>query len=217
MPKGPVPVDSQVALERRGFLKQLFAIAAGGAALGSLARKAEAETMSTQPFLGEIMLFAGDFAPRGWALCNGQLLSINQNQGLFSLLLTRYGGNGQTTFALPDLRGRAPIHAGQGPGLTSRVLAEQGGAEAHVLTVAEMPAHSHAASAHAGNGTSASPAGQLPARDPSAVPHYGSGADTTLGPGAIGAAGGDQPHNNMQPYLVVHYCIATQGIFPVAD
>lgn len=214
MPKGPVPVGTQVALERRGFLKRLLAIAAGGVALGSLARKAEAETMSSQPYLGEIMLFAGDFAPRGWALCNGQLLSINQNQALFSLLLTRYGGNGQTTFALPDLRSRAPIHAGQGPGLTDRVLGEQDGVEAHALSIAEMPAHSHAAFAHSENGTSASPAGRFPARDPSAVPHYGPGADTALAPGAIGVAGGDQPHNNMQPYLVVNYCIALQGIFP---
>lgn len=201
---------------RRSFLKRMLGLVAGGAALGagSLLPRGEAEAAATDPYLGEIMLFAGNYAPRGWARCDGQLLPINQNQALFSLLGTTYGGNGVTTFALPDLRGRAPIHAGQGPGLTDRPLGEQGGEESHTLTQAEMPLHTHPARARSGNGTSASPAGLLPARDPSGTPHYGAGADVTLALDAIGAAGGDQPHNNMQPYLTVTFCICLAGVFP---
>jgi microcystin-dependent protein len=210
--EGPAPAAG-AASDRRGFLKRMLAVVAGGAAAGTLLAPGEAEA-GVDPFVGEIMLFAGNYAPRGWALCNGQLLPINQNQALFALLGTTYGGNGVTTFALPDLRGRVPMHAGQGPGLSNRLLGEQAGAETHTLTVAEMPAHSHAASARAGNGTSASPGGLLPARDPAGTPHYGSGPDTTLAPEAIGVAGGSQPHENMQPYLVINYCIALQGVFP---
>ena len=212
MPSDTRPDPSPDAVERRGFLKRLFAIAGGGAALAALAPK-EAEA-SVDPFLGEIMLFAGNYAPRGWAECNGQLLPINQNQALFSILGTTYGGNGQTTFALPDFRGRAPIHVGQGPGLTDRVLGESGGVESHVLTVAEMPAHSHPAFARSTNGTSANPSGLFPARDPAGTPHYGPDADALLAPGAIGPAGADQPHDNMQPYLTIMFCICLQGVFP---
>ena len=201
-------------IERRGLLKKALAVVAGGVALGTVFGRAEAETASVDPYLGEIMLFAGSYIPRGWAACNGQLLSIVQNQALFGLLGTRYGGNGVTTFALPDLRGRVPIHAGQGVGLSDRQVGESGGEEFHVLTSAELPAHTHPAFAHDGMGTSASPAGLLPAQDPSGVPHYGSGADAVLAANAVGAAGGDQPHNNMQPYLVITYCISLQGPYP---
>src|SRR5687767_13668660 len=141
-------------------------------------------------------------------------LAPKEAEALFSLLLPRYGGNGQTTFALPDFRGRAPIHAGQGPGLTNRIVGEAGGVEAHALTVAEMPAHAHGAFARSLNGTSASPAGHVPARDPSGTPHYGPDADVLLSANAIAPAGGDQPHENMPPFLTVIFLISLQGIFP---
>ena len=207
-------LEDETPIERRGLLKRALAVLAGGVALGATFRQAEADTTGIDPFLGEIMLFAGDFVPRGYAACNGQLLPIAQNQALFSLLGTTYGGNGQTTFALPDLRGRVPIHVGQGPGLSDRILGEVGGEEAHTLTVAEMPGHTHVMTARSGNGTTASPAGALFARDGADVPHYGAGADTQLSPGAIAVAGGSQPHNNMQPYLALQYCIALTGVFP---
>jgi microcystin-dependent protein len=187
---------------------------AAGAGVGTLVTRPEEAAAGTNPYLGEIMLFAGATPPSGWALCNGQLLSIAQNMALFQLIGTTYGGNGTTTFALPDLRGRAPIHAGQGPGLSNRVLGDSGGEESHQLTVPEMPAHSHAARARSGNGTSAIPTGLVPARDPSGTPHYGASPDVTLAAGAIGTAGGGQPHNNMQPYLVITYCIALTGAAP---
>jgi microcystin-dependent protein len=217
-PAAPAPEDivspENSGIERRGLLKKALAVVAGGIALGTVFRPAEADTASVDPYLGEIMLFAGTYVPRGWAACNGQLLSIVQNQALFGLLGTRYGGNGVTTFALPDLRGRVPIHAGQGQGLSDRAVGDFGGAEAHTLTTAELPAHTHAALAHDGLGTSASPVGLLPAQDGSGVPHYGSGADAALASNAIGFAGGDQPHNNMQPYLTILYCISLQGPYP---
>lgn len=166
------------------------------------------------PFIGEIRLVPYNFAPRGWAFCEGQLLPIAQNQALFSLLGTTYGGDGRTTFALPDLRGRVAISEGQGPGLSPRILGERGGEQAHTLTFAELPSHSHEAGAHAGNGSAAAPNGLLPARNPAGTPAYGHGQDTVLGAGAVLPAGGNQPHNNMQPYLTLHYIIALQGIFP---
>ena len=199
---------------RRGFLRRMLAVVAGGAALGVLARRDEAEAAAVEPYTGEIMLFAGSFAPRGWARCDGQLLPISQNQALFSLLGTTYGGNGTTTFALPDLRGRAPIHAGQGPGLTDRPLGESGGTESHALTAAEMPVHNHPAFARSLPGTSAHPSGLLPARDPSGVPHYGPDADATLHAGAVGLAGAGLPHDNMPPYLALTFCICLTGVFP---
>jgi len=166
------------------------------------------------PFVGEVRAFAGNFAPLGWALCNGQLLSISQNTALFSLLGTTYGGNGQTTFALPDLRGRVPIQPGQGPGLSDRQLGEVGGAENQTLTPAQIPAHGHGFAASTANGLSDSPTGGVPARTPSAIPQYAAAANADLAAGAVGASGGDQPHNNMQPYLAVTYIIALQGIYP---
>jgi len=163
------------------------------------------------PFIGQITLFAGNFAPRGWAFCEGQLLPIAQNTALFSILGTTYGGNGETTFALPDLRGRAPIHHGQGPGLSDRYLGEQGGEETHELTTAELPLHSHPAGASGGAQTTNRPAGAVPARGGV----YAASQDTTMG-GAT-AAGGGQPHNTMQPYLALSYIIALEGIFPARN
>jgi microcystin-dependent protein len=162
------------------------------------------------PYIAQITLFAGNFAPRGWAFCDGQIMSISQNTALFSLLGTTYGGDGRVTFALPDLRGRAPVHAGSsgGPGLTPRLLGEQGGEEAHTLTQSEMPSHAHGGHASTGDQTTNRPAGAYPARGGV----YASTQDTTTGPGE--QIGSGQPHANMQPYLGLNYIIAVEGIFP---
>ncbi len=161
-----------------------------------------------EPFLSEIRLMSFVFPPKGWALCNGQLLPINQNQALFSLLGTTFGGDGRTNFALPDMRGRVPIHVG-----SSHVLGERGGEQAHTLSVAELPAHTHAVSAaSAASGGSASPSGNVLG---GANNVYGrTGADTTLHPGTVKNTGGSQPHPNTQPFLTISFCIALQGIFP---
>ncbi len=169
------------------------------------------------PYIGQIMMFGGNFAPRGWALCNGQLLSIAQNTALFSILGTTYGGNGQTTFGLPDLRGRAPIHWGQGPGLTNRALGESGGEETVTLSAAQMPAHSHVAHAASGGGSTASPQNAVWAASTARDNIYATAANTTLSPSAIGPAGGGQPHDNMPPYQAVSYIIALEGIYPPRD
>ena len=169
---------------------------------------------ATDPFLGQLMLVPYNFAPRGWAFCQGQILPIAQNTALFSLLGTTYGGNGQTTFALPDLRGRVPMGAGQGPGLSDYVIGQQGGAESHTLTVNEMPAHSHSVNADTSVGSSDKPGGKLPARNGAGVPQYGTSVNTQMAATMLGNAGGSQPHSIMQPYLVMNWVIALQGIFP---
>ena len=166
------------------------------------------------PFVGEIRIWAGSFAPAGWAFCNGQILPISQNIALFSLLLNRYGGDGASTFALPDLRGRVPIHPGQGPGLSNRSLAERGGSETHALTTAEMPVHTHTMRASTANGNSDKPTGRVMARDPSAIPQYRADSDSDMGAAAVGSTGAGQPHENMAPYLGLTYIIALQGVFP---
>jgi microcystin-dependent protein len=157
------------------------------------------------PYLGEIKLIAFNFAPKGWALCNGQTLAIQQNQALFSILGTTYGGNGQTTFALPNLQGRVPVHVGNGI-----VLGEQGGVQAVSLNINQI-GHTHPVKASA-TATTNTAAGNFPATSANNV--YGSGVDTTMLPGIVSTAGGSQPHDNMQPYLVLNYVIALQGIFP---
>jgi microcystin-dependent protein len=170
---------------------------------------------STEPFLGELMLTGYNFCPLGWAQANGQILSIAQNTALFSLLGTYYGGNGITTFAVPDLRGRAPIGTGQGPGLSDRQIGEEGGDETITLTQQQMPIHSHAAGASTLAGNSVSPTNALPAKKfRTQLYRTGSSADTSLAPDAIGLAGGSQPHSNMPPFTAMTWCIATQGIFP---
>lgn len=173
------------------------------------------------PFLGTISLFAGNFAPRGWALCNGQLLSISTNQALFSIIGTTYGGDGIRTFALPDLRGRAPIHQGQGPGLTNRNLGELGGEEHVTLQVTQIPAHVHTLNASTNTANQASPATNVLAVSTDAsvggapLNFTGSaGINTFMSPNSIGPAGGNGPHDNMQPYLAVTFIIALEGIFP---
>jgi microcystin-dependent protein len=171
--------------------------------------------MST-PLLGTIIMFAGNFAPRGWAFCNGQLLAISQNTALFSILGTTYGGNGQTTFALPDLRGRVPMHPGQGPGLSSRTLGELSGSENVTLLNNNMPIHSHLLNCAATGGTQPSPGGGFPAVESTGTSsNYSSAADgSTMNPAVIGTAGGSQPFSIVQPYLCVNFIIALQGIFP---
>jgi microcystin-dependent protein len=172
------------------------------------------------PFLAEIRIFAGNFAPTGWALCNGQILAISQNTALFALLGTTYGGDGKTTFALPNLQGRVPIHQGQGPGLSEYFLGQSSGAPSVTLIQTEMPAHSHIAQANAdASSPQAGPApgnvwGALPGR-PAPPPIYvNSGPNTLMSPNALAIAGSSQPHNNMQPYLGLTFIIALQGIFP---
>ena len=167
----------------------------------------------SEPFIGELRLFPYNFAPRGWAFCNGQILSIAQNTALFSLLGTTYGGNGQTTFALPDLRGRVPISSGQGPGLANYVLGQQAGAETVTLTVNNMPSHNHAVQASTEDATSSQPGGKIPAAV-GAGAYGGPAADTTMAGNMIGIAGNSQPVSIVQPYLTLNWCIALEGIFP---
>ena len=169
-----------------------------------------------EPFIGQIITTGFNFAPLGYALCDGQILSIAQNTALFSLLGTTYGGNGQTTFALPDLRGRVPLHQGQGPGLTNRVMGEVAGEENHTLISTEMPMHNHLFMTNNVAGGIGQPNGQfLSATSDNNTVFYRPTSDgSTLNPQSIGLAGGSQPHNNMQPYLVISFSIALEGIFP---
>lgn len=167
----------------------------------------------SEPFVGEIRMVGFNFAPRGWATCDGQILSIAQNTALFSLLGTTYGGNGQTTFALPDLRGRVPIHQGQGLGLSLRTIGEVAGVENHTLNGNEMPMHNHLVSANNEGSTTGRPGGAVPSVSGSNI-YAGSGDGTTMNPQMIGLAGGSQPHNNMQPFLVINFIIALEGIYP---
>jgi microcystin-dependent protein len=168
------------------------------------------------PFVAEIRVVGFNFAPLGWATCDGQLMPISQNTALFSLLGTTYGGDGKSTFALPDLQGRAPMHPGQGAGLSLRDLGEEGGTETVTLLQNEMPVHTHALSANA-----------LPASASLAAPTQGLGrsvggsaykasppATAAMSPQAVGLTGGDSPHNNLMPYLTLNYIIALQGVFP---
>lgn len=169
------------------------------------------------PFVGEIRLFAGNFAPAGWAFCDGSLMSIAENEVLFVLIGTTYGGDGQSTFALPDLRGRVPLHMGQGPGLSNRVVGQSGGEELVTLTASQMPGHRHAlrASTAAASG-SAGVAGGLLAT-PASTRLYGTtaaGAGATMAASAVAVAGGSQPHENRAPSLGLNFIIALFGVFP---
>jgi len=173
-----------------------------------------------EPYIGEIRIFGGTFAPNGWALCQGQLLPIAQNTALFSLLGTTYGGDGRTTFALPDLRGRVVMGFGQGPGLQDYVQGQTGGAETATLTTQQMPAHSHAVAATETQSTT-DPKGAVPANTapptPGTAPKvYGANPDgkTTMNNAMIGQTGGNQPFGVQQPYLVINYIIALNGIYP---
>ncbi len=161
----------------------------------------------SEPFIGEVRIYSFGFAPRGWASCAGQLLPINQNQALFAILGTTYGGNGIQTFALPDLRGRIPVHVGSGV-----VLGQRGGESAHTLSLSELPGHGHVPAASVAAADVGSPAGNIWAQQ--AYPAFAATPDTAMSPAAILATGGGQPHENMSPYLVLNICIALVGIFP---
>ena len=170
------------------------------------------------PFVAEIRIFPFNFAPKGWAFCNGQLLPLSQNTALFSLLGTTYGGDGKSTFALPNMQGNAPMHPGQGPGLSLHDLGETGGSETVTLLQSEIPSHTHAMRAHN--------ADQADAQNPSSNTSLAQSANgfayqsntsqnlVGLSPSALAPVGGDQPHNNMQPYLTLNFCIALQGVYP---
>lgn len=169
------------------------------------------------PFIAEIRIFGFNFAPRGWAFCDGQLLPLSQNTALFSLLGTTYGGDGKSNFALPNLQGNAPMHPGQGPGLSQHALGESAGQAAVTLINTELPVHAHTAGANAGSSGQAGPANNvwasLPGRTP--PPLYQSGApNVAMNALAIGIAGSSLPHNNRQPYLGLNFCIALQGVYP---
>lgn len=162
-----------------------------------------------EPFLSEIRIMSFVFAPKGWAQCNGQLLPINQNQALFSLLGTTYGGNGQTNFALPDFRGRIPIHVGSG-----HTLGERGGEQAHTITMNEMPQHQHQLMASTADASTDAPANNMVLATASLDLYKLPSTLVAMDAAIVGSVGGSQPHLNMQPYLTLNYCIALQGIFP---
>ena len=167
------------------------------------------------PFVAEIRIFAFNFAPKGWAFCDGQLLPISQNTALFSLLGTTYGGDGKSTFALPDIEGRAVMHPGQGPGLSLRDLGEAAGSDTVTLLTSEMPLHTHTVSASADDADLAAPTPNHSLAKSQGGFIYGPAAGLTpLAPEAAGPAGGGLPHNNLQPYLTLNFCIALQGVFP---
>ena len=167
------------------------------------------------PFVAEIRIFPFNFAPKGWAWCDGQLLPLSQNTALFSLLGTTYGGNGKSNFALPDLQGRAPMHPGQGPGLSLHDLGETGGSETVSLLESEIPAHSHGLRAFGSEPADKfTAAGDAWCRSNNGQAWGPANNLTMMSPNALAPAGGDQPHNNMQPYLTFYFCIALQGVFP---
>lgn len=196
-------------LGRRDFIGRLLAgLAAWSLFNRPTAAHAEPDG-SGEAYIGEIRMFAGDFAPSGWQFCQGQLLSIAENDALFSLIGTTYGGDGQFTFGLPDLRGRAPMHVG--PGFT---LGQLSGSESVTLTSTQLPSHTHAAAASALVATSDQPGGRVPAVNAAGVPMFAAAADTSLAAAALLSAGGSQPHNNMQPSLAIHFIISLYGIYP---
>jgi microcystin-dependent protein len=162
-----------------------------------------------QPYVGEIRMFAGNFAPAGWMFCEGQLLPISEYETLFQLIGTTYGGDGQSTFALPDLRGRLPVHMGNG-----FILAETGGAEQITLTVNQLPAHSHPLLASTSGGTNASPVNNLLAESVAINPYIQDQTNSNMNAAAVSAVGGSQPHTNFQPYLCIDFIISLFGIFP---
>jgi microcystin-dependent protein len=168
----------------------------------------------SEPFVGEIRMFAGNFAPRGWAFCDGQLLAVSQNDALFSLLGTIYGGDGRTTFGLPDLRGRLPIHAGTGPGLSPRRLGSKGGAEKVTLTVNQLPSHTHPMQASIDAATTPNPENNVLAETLTTTPYIQDNLTANLNTNAVTSVGGSQSHTNLMPFLCIHFIIALFGIYP---
>jgi microcystin-dependent protein len=193
-------------LRRRSFLARTFAFIAGGAWLmGKGARDAAADD---QPYMGEIRMFAGTFAPLGWAFCSGQLLPISQYDALFTLLGTTYGGDGQSTFALPDLRSRAPVHIG------SIQQGQSAGVETVTLTTPQIPSHTHSLVGMSAPGDASNPSGRVPSRNAAGAPHYSGSIDTNLAANALTTAGSSQPHDNMMPSLCINFIICLEGIYP---
>lgn len=168
----------------------------------------------SEPFVGEMRMFAGNFAPRGWAFCDGQLLAVSQNDALFSLLGTIYGGDGRTTFGLPDLRGRVPIHAGSGPGLSPRRLGAKAGAENVTLTVNQLPSHTHPMQALSQNAITANAQGNLLAQTPSVDLYIADSPSTSMASTAVTNVGGSRSHTNLMPFLCINMIIALFGIYP---
>jgi len=169
----------------------------------------------SEPFLAEIRIYGFNFAPRGWAFCDGQILPINQNQSLYSLLGTTYGGDGRTSFGLPDLRGRTPIHVGRSNGGPFHSEGQKSGEETHTLSAAEMPDHDHVAQASSANANQNSTQGNLPAAALNLyIPGAGSPARQPISSSTVTNVGGSQSHENMQPYLAINFCIALRGLFP---
>src|SRR4051794_4978091 len=164
-----------------------------------------------QPYVGEIRMFAGNFAPAGWMLCEGQLLPISENDVLFQLIGTTYGGDGEETFQLPDLRGRIPIHQGASPGTSSHALGESGGVESVTLTTQQIPVHTHALLASSAPQNTTNPAGALPAQPGQIQPYIDDTPDTAFPPTTVTPVGGSQPHDNFQPYLCVNFIISLFG------
>ena len=171
----------------------------------------------SEPFLGEIRMFGFNFAPQGWALCDGQLLPISQNAALFDLLGTTYGGDGTTTFALPNLQSRVPIHQGQGAGLSSYVAGQAGGTETVTLAAAQMPEHTHSVKASSSAAASDKPEGSALAKSHSHIYTAEPDTSTVMNANMLGDAGGSASHDNIQPYLAVNFCIALAGIFPAQN
>ena len=203
-------MTAPIPIQRRHFLARALAAVAGAAWLGRPAAKvAEAAIQSDDPYVGEIRMFAGNFAPLGWKFCNGELLLIPDYETLFQLIGTTYGGDGQTTYALPDLRGRAPIHVGP-----TWPLAQMAGEETATILLSQLPAHNHPLVASSGIGDADGPAGRVPARNAAGAPHYGSGINASLAPDTLIPVGGASPHNNMQPYLGINFIISLYGVFP---
>lgn len=168
----------------------------------------------SEPFVGEIRMFAGNFAPRGWAFCDGQLLAVSQNDALFSLLGTIYGGDGRTTFGLPDLRGRIPIHAGSGPGLSPRRLGAKAGAENVTLTVNQLPSHTHAMQASTGLAQDSTPTGRVLGRTTGVDLYIGDTPTQNMNTQSITNVGGSRSHTNLMPFLCINFIIALVGIYP---
>jgi len=168
----------------------------------------------SNPFLAEIRIFPFNFPPKGWAFCDGQILPLSQNTALFSLLGTTYGGDGKSNFALPNLQGNIPMHFGQGPGLSLYDLGQTGGTDTVTLLQTEMPAHSHSTACNSKMGDQYSPPGYFWAEDAGGNNEYGAGITGQMAPGALGVQGGNQPHNNVMPSLVLNFCIALQGVYP---
>lgn len=169
----------------------------------------------SEPFVGEVRMFAGNFAPRGWAFCDGQLLAVSQNDALFSLLGTIYGGDGRTTFGLPDLRGRIPVHAGSGPGLSPRRLGAKGGAENVTLTVNQLPSHSHQLTASTANATDSSPNSTMTlAKGVGFDPYIQQNGTVSMNSSNVSSVGGSRSHTNLMPFVCINYIMALVGIYP---